>query len=205
MFAQVIRGRVVDGEAMADRFRRWETEVAPGAPGWQDVTGGVTSEGELMAVARFASEEDARASSNREQQDAWWKETRALFAGEPTFYESTDLTELWEGAVGHAGFVQMMLARVADRSTLRRIEEDLDDAFRRWRPDALGGYRVWLPDGRMLAVDYFSSEAEARAGEKSEPPPDVAEAFPKWMAQMSDQEWFDFPAPWIAVSSAPAT
>ncbi len=99
-----------------------------------------------------------------------------------------------------AGFVQMMLARVADRTTLARIEEDLDDAFRRWRPDALGGYRVWLPDGRMLAVDYFSSEAEARAGEQSEPPPDVAESFPKWMAQMAEQEWFDLPSPWIAVS-----
>ncbi len=199
MFVQVIRGRVADAQAVADQFRCWETEVAPGAPGWRDATGGVTREGELLAVARFASEEDARANSSREEQDAWWKETERHFAHEPTFYESTDLTELWEGAVRDAGFVQMMLARVADRSTLQRIEEDLDEAFQRWRPDALGGYRIWLPDGRMLAVDYFSSEAEARAGEQSEPPPEVAEGFPKWMAQMSDQEWFDFPSPWIAM------
>ncbi len=52
----------------------------------------------------------------------------------------------------------------------------------------------------MLAVDWFSSEAEAWAGEQSEPPKEVAEAFPRWMSQMSDQEWFDFPMPWIAVS-----
>ncbi len=53
----------------------------------------------------------------------------------------------------------------------------------------------------MLAVDYFSSEAEAeaeaeaRGGEQSEPPQDVAEAFRKWMAQMSDEEWMDLAAP----------
>ncbi len=109
MFAQVIRGRVADAEAMASQFRRWESEVAPGAPGWRDVTGGVTAQGDLVAVARFASEEDARASSDRAEQDAWWKETQALFTDQPTFYESTDLSELWEGAVRHAGFVQMML------------------------------------------------------------------------------------------------
>ncbi|HEX2193337.1 MAG TPA: hypothetical protein VHH09_09095 [Acidimicrobiales bacterium] len=200
MFAQVLRGRVSDAPAVARQFRRWAAEVAPGGPGWRDVTGGVTAEGTLIAVTRFASEDDARANGDRDAQDRWWKETRPLLAEEPAVYESTDLTELWAGAVPDAGFVQMMLARVADRGTLTRIEEDLDEAFRRWRPDALGGYRVWLPDGRMLAVDYFSSEAEARAGERSEPPPDVAELFPEWMAQLSDQEWFDLPSPWIAVS-----
>ena len=190
MFAQVIRGRLAEPQAVAAQFRRWETELASGARGWRDVTGGVTAQGELIAVARFGSEDDARGSSLRELR---------LFAGEPALYESTDVMELWEGPVRQAGFVQMMLARVADRRTVERIEADLDEPFRRWRPDALGGYRVWLPDGRMLAVDYFSSEVEARAGEQSGPPPDVAEAFPKWIAQMSDQEWFDLPAPWIAV------
>jgi hypothetical protein len=200
MFAQVIRARVLDAQAVEKQFRRWETEVAAGMSGWHDMTGGVTGEGELIAVARFESEEHARASSGRKEQEAWWKDTRALLSDEPTFDESEDVTELWKGPVRDAGFVQMMLARVADRTTVERLEEDSNDAFRRWRPDALGGYRVWLPDGRMLAVDYFSSEVEARAGEQSEPPPDVAEAFPKWMAQMSDQEWMDLPAPWIAVS-----
>ena len=123
MFAQVIRGRVVDRDAMAARLRRWAADVAPAAPGWRDATGGVTDDGELI-----------------------------------------------------------------------------DEPFRRWRPDAVGGYRVWLPDGRMLAVDCFSSEAEARAGEQSEPPQEVAEAFPRWLAQISDQEWFDLREPWMAVS-----
>lgn len=200
MFAQVVRGKAVDAAAVADQFRRWESELAAGAAGWRDVTGGVTAAGDVIAVARFASEEHARANASREEQHAWWTETTPLLAGEATFYESADVRELWAGPTNEAGFVQMMLARVADRATLERIEADLDDAFRRWRPDALGGYRVWLPDGRVLAVDYFSSEEEARAGERSEPPPDVAEAFPRWMAQLSDQEWFDLPDAWIARS-----
>ena len=200
MFAQVIRAKVLNAQAVENQFRRWESGVAAGMSGWHDMTGGVTGDGDLIAVTRFESAEQARASSGRQEQDAWWKETRALLGDEPTSYESEDVTELWDGPSRDAGFVQMMMARVADRTTVERIEQDVAHAFRRWRPDALGGYRVWLPDGRMLAVDYFSSEAEARAGEQSEPPQDVAEAFPKWMAQMSDQEWMDLPAPWIAVS-----
>jgi hypothetical protein len=81
---------------------------------------------------------------------------------------------------------------------VEQIESDIADAWHMWRPDMLGAYRVWLPDGRMLAVDYFTSEAEARAGEQSEPPPEVAEAFPRWLAQQADQEWFDLPEPWVA-------
>ncbi len=200
MFAQVIRAKVLDAQAVESQFRRWKSEVAAGMSGWHDVTGGVTGEGVLVSVTRFESAEQARRHFGRQEYDAWWKDTRALLSDEPTFYESEDVTELWKGPLGDAGFVQMMLATVADRTTVERIEEDSDDAFRRWRPDALGGYRVWLPHGRMLAVDYFSSEAEARAGEQSEPPQDVAEAFPKWMAQMSDQEWMDLPSPWIAVA-----
>jgi hypothetical protein len=201
MFAQVIRGRVADPEAVAIEFRRWVTEVAPAASGWHDATAGVTADGQFLAVARFASEPDARTSSPQAERRAWWQNARALFDDEPALYESADVTELWKGRTTEAGFVQMMLATVADRRTVERIEEELDEAFRRWRPDAIGGYRVWLPDGRMLAVDYFSSEAEARAGEQSDPPAEVAEAFPSWMAQMSDQEWFDFTVPWIAVAS----
>ena len=200
MFAQVIRAKVLDAQAVANQFRRWESEVAAGMSGWHDMTGGVTGEGDLIAVTRFESAEQARRHFGRQEYDAWWRETSALLSDEPTIYESEDVTELWKGPLGDAGFVQMMLATVADRTTVERIEEDFDDAFRRWRPDALGGYRVWLPHGRMLAVDYFSSEAKARAGEQSEPPQDVAEAFPKWMGQMSDQEWMDLPSPWIAVA-----
>ncbi len=134
MFAQVIIGKVVDAEAVEKQFRRWEAEVAPGAVGWHDVTGGVTSEGRLIAVARFASEQDARANSMREEQTAWWKQTRALLQDEPTFYDSSDVTQLWRGPTREAGFVQMMLATVADRKTVERIEEELGEAaeYPRW-------------------------------------------------------------------------
>lgn len=198
MFAQVLLSRVRDRDAVAERFQRWGREVGSGASGWSDVTGGITDDGRLIAVARFESEDAARANADREAQDAWWSETSRLL-DEPTFYESHDIRQLWDGPTSEAGFVQMMLARVADRRVVEEIEANLDEAFRRWRPDALGGYRVWLPDGRMLAVDYFSSEAEARKGEQSDPPPELAEAFPRWMAQMSDQEWFDLHPSWVSV------
>jgi hypothetical protein len=201
VYAQLIRATVDDGSAVEDQFRRWEHELAPAASGWRDATGGITDDGRLVAVARFDSEDAARRNASRPEQDAWWSRTAELLR-DPTFEETTDVRDLWGGPTTDAQFVQMMLAVVADRDVLEEIEDGLDEASREWRPDALGGYRVWLPDGRMLAVDYFTSESEARAGEQSTPPPGVAEAFPRWTAQLSEVEWFDLRRPWITAAGS---
>lgn len=113
---------------------------------------------------------------------------------------SDDVTPAGFCAPPQAGFVQLMLATVRDRAVVQRLEEETADGFARWRPDAVGAYRVWLPGKRMLAVDYFTSEEEARAGERREPPPEVTEAMPRWFEQMRDVQWFDLQQHWIARS-----
>ena len=50
MFIRILRGRVVDGVAVRGELRRWSDELGPGLPGWQRLTGGVTDDGELVAV-----------------------------------------------------------------------------------------------------------------------------------------------------------
>jgi hypothetical protein len=114
MFARVIRGRVGHAEAAEDHFRRWMSDIAPGAPGWLNVTRGVTAARDDRS-GTFASEQDARSDEVNEAQVAWWDEAGSLLADDLTFYETTDVTELSGGPTRDAGFVQMMLAAVADR------------------------------------------------------------------------------------------
>lgn len=182
MFAHVLRTKVASREEGARQFERWKAQ-----PGWQDLTGGVTPGGDLIAVARFASPTDVRSG---------W----GGLPGEGSIFGTHDIVQIGDGVAPASRFVQMMLAKVADRPTLERVEAELEDGFRRWRPDFLAGYRAWLPDGRILAVDYFSSEEEARAGEQSQPPPEVAEKFPQWLGQLSETEWFDLTDPWVATA-----
>ena len=91
-----------------------------------------------------------------------------------------------------------MRATVADGARLEALEEAVGPAFRALRPDFRAAYRVWLDDSRLLAADFFSSEAEARAGEAVEMPDDVRRGFAAWMALLSDVEWYDLTQPWLS-------
>lgn len=197
-YAHVVRGRAGSRADPTERWQRWISEVAPLRTGWRDTTGGTTAEGEVIAVTRFSSEEDAHRTFSLPEHRSWWEATVAQFNGEAEVMASDDIAPPDVLVDPSAGFVQMMLATVADRPGVERIEEEIDEAFKRWRPDLLGGYRVWLPGHRMLAVDYFTSESEARAGEQREPPPEVAEAMPRWLGHMADVEWFDLAQYWAA-------
>src|SRR5262245_26040664 len=91
MFVQVIRGQVSDEAEVRAALDRWLADLAPGATGWLGSTAGVTDDGELVAIARFHSEEAARRNSDRPEQDQWWTETSKLFTGEVTFADSTNV------------------------------------------------------------------------------------------------------------------
>jgi hypothetical protein len=41
------------------------------------------------------------------------------------------------------------------------------EQLRAARPDLLGGHRVWFDDGTYVEAAYFTSEADARRGEKA--------------------------------------
>ena len=86
MFVQVIEGRVSDAEAVHAEMDGWVRGLAPGAKGWLGSTAGVTSSGQLVAIARFESEEAARANSDRPEQGKWWARMESLFSDEPSFH-----------------------------------------------------------------------------------------------------------------------
>jgi hypothetical protein len=198
MFAQMIFGRVDDRDGLRVQWDRWHRHLATGATGWLGTTGGVTGDGRMVLAVRFESGAAAKANSERPEQGAWWAETEACLDGQAEFLDTADVTIVHEEEPAAAGFVQVMRARVADRQRLEEVEARIGPMFLEMRPDMLGAYRAWFGDDRMVAVDYFRSESEARAGESKEMPEELRAGFAEWMSQLSELEWFNLTEPWLS-------
>ena len=174
MFAQVIQGRTPDEKAVRAAFDRWTRELAAGADGWLGSTEGVTDDGRFIAVARFESAEAADRNSHRPEQTKWWEETRRLFDGDVTFHDSEDVTVDLHGDPDRAGFVQVMQGRVTDPARAKALMDQMSAAdMAGLRPDILGSVSIGEADGEWTQVLYFTSEAEAREGERKEMPPEM--------------------------------
>jgi len=198
MFVQVIQGRVSDPAAMRAHLDKWLAELAPGATGWLGSTGGVTDDGQAIALVRFESEEAAQANSDRPEQAAWWEGMAATYDGEPTFHNSQVVDVDTQGDPGQAGFVQVMQGRVSDRDRARELMNTDPTDWAAFRPDILG--TLWLgheDDGWTMAI-YFTSEAEARAGEQKEMPPEMQQTMQEMESlSVGDTSYFDLKDPWL--------
>ena len=198
MFAQVIQGKVSDPEAVKAATDRWVRELGPGAAGWLGSTGGTTDDGRYITVVRFESEEAAQRISNRPEQSSWWAETEKLFDGEVTFQDSTDVTLDLHGDPDKAGFVQIMQGRGTDPERARELMAEDSDKWAAFRPDMIGSVAVGHDGGAYTMVMYFTSEADAREGERKEIPPEL-QANMEEMNKIStgEPEFFDLRQPVI--------
>jgi hypothetical protein len=198
MFVQVIRGQVSDGDQVRAALDRWMQDLAPGASGWLGSTAGVTEDGRFIALARFESEDAARRNSDRPEQDRWWTETSKLFTGEVTFRDSTDVTVDVNGDPDSAGFVQIMQGRGTDPDRAKELMSQNPDEWAAFRPDVICSVAVGHEGGAYTMAMYFTSEAEAREGERKQPPPELA-ALMAEMDKLSvgEPEFFDLKQPWI--------
>ena len=198
MFVQVIQGKVSDAAAVRARMDTWMKELAAGADGWLGSTAGVTDDGDFVALARFESEEAARRNSDRPEQTAWWEETAKLFEGEPTFLESTDVDVDTPGDPDRAGFVQVMQGRTSQPGRARELMASDPTDWAGFRPEILGTVTANHDDGRWTMVIYFTSEAEAREGEKKEPPEEVAKLMKELDAlSVGEPTFLDLRDPWL--------
>lgn len=199
MFAQVVQGRATDPAGLRKQWDRWVEDVKPGAQGFLGSTGGVTAGGEFIVIARFESEEAARANSDRPEQGAWWEET-AQYLEDPMFHDCTQVDVFGGGGSDDAGFVQVIQGKVTDVEKSRELDARMEPAMREIRPDVIGGVNAWHPEnGRFTSFIYFTSEAEARAKEKEM---EDVEGFGEWMREMqalSDGEpkYLDLNDPWM--------
>jgi hypothetical protein len=196
MFVQVIEGRVSDREGLRRQIEKWKTDLRPGATGFLGSTGGVTEDGKGIAFARFESAAAAKANSDRPEQGAWWSETETCYSGGVTFTDSEDTETFLGGGSNDAGFVQIMRG-TADRGELHAMDAVFEQAAGSWRPDLIGVFRVWTGPDKYTDVGYFTSEAEAREGEKKEPPPELAEQMGQFEQLMSSVEFIDLKDPWL--------
>ena len=198
MFVQIIKGRVADPARVKAALDRWAEELAPGAEGWLGSTAGVTEDGRFIALARFESEEAARRNSDRPEQDRWWSETSRLFDGEPSFSDSADVDVDTNGDPATATFVQAMQGRTSDPERARRMMADDSTDWSSFRPDMLGSVAAGHDGGAYTMVMWFTSEAEAREGERKEPPPELkAQMEEMGTLSVGEPEFFDLKDPWM--------
>jgi hypothetical protein len=194
MFVQVIRAPVRDEGALVAALDRWETELRPGTTGFLGSTAGLTTDGEVILVARFDSEEAARRNSDRPEQGAWWAELEQALAGPARFFESAAVDVSMGGGSDDAGFVQVFWGR-GDRDAARSVMVQAEPILRRERPDILGGFTVWLEDGRFIDVAYFRSEREAREGEARELSEQGRDVFEQFGRVLAAEGYADIPEP----------
>jgi len=198
MFIQVIQGRTSDAQGLQAALDRWEEELAPGAVGWLGSTGGVTEDGRAIAIVRFESEEAARRNSARPEQDRWWTETATLYDGPVTFRDSTDVVVDLQGDPDRAGFVQIMQGRTSDPRRARELMAQDPETWAAFRPDVLGSVEIAHEDGGYTVVLYFTSEAEAREGERKEVPLELRAAMEEMdKLAIGETEFFDLKEPVI--------
>ena len=198
MFIQVIQGQVSDVAGVRAQLDRWNEQLAPGAVGWLGSTSGVTTDGQVVALVRFESEEAARQNSDRPEQGAWWEQMAALFSGEPEFHDSTTVDVDTYGDLSQARFVQVMQGRSSDPERARELMLSDPTDWQKFRPDILGSVNVGHEDGAWTMAIYFTSEEEARVAENQPPPPEL-EAMMKEMdaLMIGDTTYYDLRDPWL--------
>jgi len=200
MFVQMFTGKVTNHDAVRAVLEGWPSGPGRDAKGWLGSTAGITHDGQLVALARFESEDDARANSERPEQGAWWNSLAANLAGEASFFESSDVDDDVVGDPATAGFVQVMKGRVSDTARARALASDGTGVWARYRPDILASLMLTHDDGEYVMAVYFTSEVEAREGEKKAPPEDLAAQIEEMNAlDVGEVTYFDLRDPWLSL------
>jgi len=198
VFVQIFRARVKDEEAVRNQFQRWVSELAPEASGWLGSTVGFTDEGEMVAIARFSSEDDARANAGRSEQGRWFDDLSTHLDGEVSFREATEVDFLMGGGSDQAGFVQVLEGTVTDEGRFRDAGRDLESLLLVERPEIMGGITAYHGDGTLTHIVYFTSEGAAREGESKTRAPELQRFFDEITAMTTDLRYTDLRRPWLA-------
>ena len=196
MFIQVVRGKVKDAAATRAASQEWQSELAPGAKGFLGATEGVAADGTFVAIVRFESEAAARANSVRPEQGAWFEKASKSFEGDVTFYDCPRVETFQGGGSDDAGFVQVMVYKPSDVGAVLEMSKEFEK-IAQMRPDILGGTTAIANDGTVIDTNYFTSEAEARAGESQMMTPEVQDIMDRFGRLTGEIQFIDLTDPWM--------
>lgn len=91
-----------------------------------------------------------------------------------------------------------MQGRGSDPDRAREIMAQDSDKWAEYRPDVIGSVAVQHDGGAYTMVIYFTSEADAREGEKKEPPPEIKAQMEELDSlSVGEPEFFDLKQPWL--------
>lgn len=195
MFVQMVHGKTKDPAGMRKMMDRWVEELKPQAKGFLGSTSGITDDGEFVVVARFENEDLAMQNSDSPQQTEWWNEASQYIDGEAKFHNFTQTDTMRNGGSDDAGFVQVMEGQSDNMARMGEVGDEMEAKTPAdYRPEYLGGTIAW-DDKSFVMVAYFTSEKEAREGEKLPPPPEVAESSAEMNSLMKDLKFYDLRDP----------
>jgi hypothetical protein len=200
MFVWVLEGKAADPGEVGRQLGRWTIEFGD-TPGCLGATGGVTDDSRFLLFVRWESEDAGNELLMRPEQQAWYDEFQTSFDGDIGFAETGDVTTHLAGGSDAAGFVQAMKVSGVDRQRIEAADREFENVAPQVRPDLIGGIRVWTALDDFVEMNYFTSEQDARDGEKQAPPPELAEVFEDLMAMMKDAEYFNFTEPFLHSTS----
>ena len=134
------------------------TSSATATPGYLGTTAGVTDDNRFILFTRWQSEEAGNELLMRTEMQTWWEEFQQHFDGPVDFAETDDVTQHLAGGSDAAGFVQAIKVSNVDRARVEASDRQFEAVAPEFRPDLIGGIRVWTsPDG-FVEANYFTSE-----------------------------------------------
>ena len=108
------------------------------------------------------------------------------------------MTEDLRGAPDQAGFVQIMQGRGSDPERAKQLMAQDSDKWAAVRPELIGSVAVGHDGGAYTMVMYFTSEAEAREGERKEIPAELRANMEELnKLAIGEPEFFDLQKPLI--------
>jgi hypothetical protein len=196
MFIQVIESKTSDADGLRRFLTERRSEAMEGAIGFLGATTAIAPDGTTVTMARFESAEKAAENAARPEQTAFFEELKKYLAGEPTFHESTEVETFLGGGSNDAGFVQFMIGNATDKAKAKASEKEMLPSLEAMRPDVLGGVTAWDGDWWCQAI-YFTSEADAREGEKKfeSMSADDRARFEEMMGAYGEPQFVDGPNP----------
>ena len=196
MFVQIIESKTSDAEGLRGFLEGQRPEAMKGAIGFLGATTAIAPDGTVVTMARFESAEKAAQNAARPEQTAFFEGLKKYMAGEPVFHESTEVETFLAGGSDDAGFVQFMIGTATDKAKAKASENEMMPTLESIRPDVLGGITAWDGDWWCQAI-YFTSEADARQGEKQfeSMSADDRARFEEMMAAYGEPRFVDGPNP----------